>query len=332
MERQLAHMVRLIDDLLDISRINSGKIHLETSRTRLNAAVESAVEISRPAMEARGHELRVELPAQRIELIADTTRLAQALGNLLNNAAKYTPPQGHIGLKARQEGATAVIEVSDDGAGIPANMLESVFSLFTQVGRTLDRAQGGLGIGLYLVRSLVELHGGTVVATSEGPGRGSVFTIRVPCLMQPSPPPATQPGTLPAGSADPQGLKVLVVDDNVDAAETLATVLQMTGREARTVNDGPGVLEAARDFEPDIVLLDIGLPGMSGYEVARQLRADAGLGRTVLIAVTGWGSEDDRRRSRDAGFDEHLTKPVDLAVLEPLLRRFTPESPASRSS
>jgi PAS domain S-box-containing protein len=332
MERQLAHMIRLIDDLLDISRINSGKIRLEPSRTRLAAAVESAVEISRPLIEARGHELQLELPRQEIELMADSTRLAQTLGNLLNNAAKYTPSHGHIRLKAWQEGATAVVEVADDGVGIPADMLEQVFSLFTQVGRTLDRAQGGLGIGLYLVRSLVELHGGTVSAASEGPGRGSVFTIRMPCLL-----PATAANTsgqreAPAGRSSEEGLKVLVVDDNVDAAESLATVLQMTGRKTLTVYDGPGVLQAARDFAPDIVLLDIGLPGMSGYDVARQLRADPDLSRSVLIAVTGWGSEEDRRRSHEAGFDEHLTKPIDIAMLEPLLRRFSADPLSSREA
>jgi CheY-like chemotaxis protein/two-component sensor histidine kinase len=322
MERQLAHMIRLIDDLLDISRINSGKIRLEPSRARLAAAVESAVEISRPLIESRGHQLQLELPQQGIELMADATRLAQMLGNLLNNAAKYTPPQGHLRLTAWQEGATAVIEVADDGVGIPAEMLDQVFSLFTQVGRTLDRAQGGLGIGLYLVRSLAELHGGSVAASSDGPGRGSVFTLRLPCLLPATAAaPSVAAGETMASKAQP-GLKVLVVDDNVDAAESLATVLQLTGRQTCTVYDGPGVLQAAREFGPDVVLLDIGLPGMSGYDVARQLRADPGLSRSVLIAVTGWGSEEDRRRSREAGFDEHLTKPVDLATLDPLLRRF----------
>jgi CheY-like chemotaxis protein len=248
----------------------------------------------------------------------------------LNNAAKYTPSQGHIRLKAWQEGATAVVEVADDGMGIPAEMLEQVFTLFMQVGRTLDRAQGGLGIGLYLVRSLVELHGGAVSAASEGPGRGSVFTVRMPCLLPATAANTGGPHEAAAGHASEEGLKVLVVDDNVDAAESLATVLQMTGRKTFTVYDGPSVLQAARDFAPDIVLLDIGLPGMSGYDVARQLRADSGLSRSVLIAVTGWGSEEDRRRSREAGFDEHLTKPIDIAMLEPLLRRFTAGPPSRR--
>jgi PAS domain S-box-containing protein len=326
MERQLAHMIRLIDDLLDISRINSGKIRLETARIRLASAIDSAVEISRPAMEARGHELQVEISDRGIELMADGTRVAQALGNLLNNAAKYTPPHGHVRLKAWQDGAMAVIEVSDDGVGIPADMLDDVFALFTQVGRTLDRAQGGLGIGLYLVRSLVELHGGGVVAQSAGEGKGSRFTVRIPCLLQPTATPAPTAGPVPAAKG--LGLKVLVVDDNEDAAQTLATVLEMTGRRTRTVHDGPPVLEAALAFRPDVILLDIGLPGMSGYDVARQLRADPRLARTVLIAVTGWGSAEDRRRSREAGFDEHLTKPVDLAALEPLLGRLDATAPA----
>ena len=319
MERQLAHMIRLIDDLLDISRINSGKIRLEVARVRLAGAIDSAVEIGRPAIEARGHELAVEIADPGIELMADATRLAQAIGNLLNNAAKYTPAHGRIRLQAWQEGGEAVIEVSDNGVGIPPEMLENVFALFTQVGRTLDRSQGGLGIGLYLVRSLVELHHGSVAAESEGPGRGSRFTVRVPCLLKPSPtaPPAAEPAPARPAAA----LKVLVVDDNEDAALTLATVLEMTGRQTRTVFEAPKVLEAAAEFGPDVVLLDIGLPVMTGYDVARLLRSDPRFSHLVLIAVTGWGSAEDRRRSAEAGFDEHLTKPVDLAALEPLLHR-----------
>jgi PAS domain S-box-containing protein len=319
MERQLGHMIRLIDDLLDISRINSGKIRLEKSRMRLAAALESAVEASRPALDARGHELAVEMPAHDVELIADGTRIAQTVGNLLLNAAKYTPPGGHVRLKAWQDGAWAVIEVRDDGVGIPPHMLDTIFTLFTQVSRTLERAQGGLGIGLYLVRSLVQLHGGTVTATSEGTGRGSTFTVRLPCLVG-----GADDDAAPAGEQQvtgPAGLKVLVVDDNVDAAETLCTVLEMTGRTALAAYDGESVLAAAREFAPDVVLLDIGLPKMSGYDVARQLRADERFARVMIVAVTGWGADADRRRSSEAGFDAHLTKPVDLQSLEPLLAR-----------
>jgi len=319
MERQLSHMVRMIDDLLDISRINSGKIRLEKSRTSLASAVESAVEVSRPTIEARGHELALSLPTGDIELMADGTRIAQALGNLLNNAAKYTPPGGHIRLSVRQEGTWAVIEVADDGVGIPADMLEGIFHLFTQVGRTLDHAQGGLGIGLFLVRSLVEMHAGTVAAASDGPGKGSVFTVRLPCL-------APREEAAEDADSDPsqpgvRGIRVLVVDDNVDAADTLCTVLEMTGRKTRAVYEGNAVLEAARQFDPAVILLDIGLPGLSGYEVAKQLRADPRFAHTYLVAVTGWGSAEDRRKSRDAGFDDHLTKPVELGVLEPILRK-----------
>ncbi|RYF39072.1 MAG: response regulator, partial [Comamonadaceae bacterium] len=244
------------------------------------------------------------------------TRLAQSVGNLLNNAAKYTPPGGHIWLRVRREDSSAVIEVRDDGAGIPPEMLETVFALFTQVGRTIDRSQGGLGIGLSLVRSLVELHHGSVSAASPGPGLGSTFTIRIPAL----------PGELPAQAMPERAAhtvpsaprKVLVVDDNVDAAMTLATVLEMLGHQTRTVHAGPPVREAALAFMPDVVLLDIGLPGMNGYDVARQLRAEPRLRNAVLVALTGWGSEADRQRAQDAGFDHHLTKPVDLQLLEAL--------------
>jgi PAS domain S-box-containing protein len=318
MERQLAHMIRLIDDLLDISRINSGKIHLEVTRLALRDVIDTALEISRPAVAAGRHELTVDVPASPVELMGDPTRLAQAVGNLLNNAAKYTPPGGHIALRVRQDESFAVIEVDDDGVGIPQGMLENIFSLFTQVGKTIERSQGGLGIGLYLVRSLVGLHGGTVTATSAGAGQGSRFTVRLPCLPQQAP---AQVPTAPLRHvAEPAGLKVLLVDDNVDAAETLGIVLEMAGSQVRTVHDGPSVLPAAREFDPDVVLLDIGLPGMNGYEVAAQLRQQPRFRHTLLVAITGWGGEQDRRRAQEAGFDHHLTKPVDFNALEPLLK------------
>ncbi|HYF21224.1 MAG TPA: ATP-binding protein, partial [Ramlibacter sp.] len=318
MERQLAHMIRLIDDLLDISRI------------RLRPVVESALEISRPVIAAGRHALQVDLPQDDdIELMGDPTRLAQALGNLLNNAAKYTPPGGSIALRVRREGDEAVVEVEDNGEGIPAGMLETIFSLFTQVRSTLDRAQGGLGIGLYLVRSLVALHGGTVVATSPGPGKGSCFTMRLPCLQALAP--ASPEPVAEAGEGGARGLKVLVVDDNVDAAETLQSVLDISGCETRIVHDGLQVLPAAQAFEPDVVLLDIGLPGLNGYGVAQQLRAVPRFRQTLLVAITGWGAEQDRLRAQQAGFDHHLTKPVDFGTLEELLRgRLRRAAPADR--
>ncbi|MEJ7687071.1 MAG: ATP-binding protein [Variovorax sp.] len=319
MKRQLAHMVRLIDDLMDISRINSGKIRLETSRINLSAVLETAVELSRPGIDARAHQFSVDIQRGNISLMGDATRLAQAVGNLLNNAAKYTPAGGRVTLRAWQEDAVAVVEVGDTGTGIPAEMCERVFSLFTQVGRTLDNAQGGLGIGLYLVRTLVEMHGGTVTAASAGLGRGSTFTLRVPCLNQVPSAGASLNDDAGSRCAVPP-LKVLVVDDNADAAEALATALAITGHSTHMVHDGREVLEAARGFRPDAVLLDIGLPGLNGYEVAEQLRADAGLGKVVMIAITGWGSDTDRGRAKEAGFDHHLTKPVDFATLEALLR------------
>jgi len=327
MERQLAHMIRLIDDLLDISRINSGKIHLEVTRLTVREVVDTAVEISRPAIAAGRHELRLELPEHDIELMGDPTRLAQALGNLLNNAAKYTPAGGSILLRVRQDDSVAVIEVEDNGVGIPQGMLESIFSLFAQVGKTIDRSQGGLGIGLYLVRSLVGLHGGTVTATSAGQGEGSRFTVRLPCLPQLEPAPPPQPA--PSAPAEATGLKVLLVDDNVDAAETLGIVLEMAGCQVRTVHDGLAVLPTAQEFGPEVVLLDIGLPGMNGYEAAVQLRQQPRFRETLLVAITGWGGEQDRRRAQEAGFDHHLTKPVDFGELEPLLRARRAPAPAA---
>jgi CheY-like chemotaxis protein len=314
-------MVRLVDDLLDISRITSGKIRLEKVTTHLGSVLDSAVEISRPAIEAGGHTLRVLKPTHDIVLLADPTRLAQAVGNLLNNAAKYTPPGGDIQLRLSQSGEGAVIEVQDNGAGIPGDMLEQVFALFAQVGRTIERSQGGLGIGLSLVRSLVELHGGTVSAASPGPGLGSTFTLRIPCPEATPTPPEFQGKhiAMDSSNSSSSSRKVLVVDDNVDAAATLAAVLDMLGHQTHMEHSGATVLAAALSFMPDIVLLDIGLPGMNGYDVARQLRAEPRLEACVLVALTGWGSESDRQRAHEAGFDHHLTKPVDFQELEALL-------------
>lgn len=317
MERQLTHMIRLIDDLLDISRINSSKIRLEVTRLQLSSVVDSALEICRPVVEAGGHALNVEWIDTDIELMGDHTRLAQALGNLLNNAAKYTPPGGRITLRIHREAAHACVEVQDNGDGIACDMLEKVFSLFTQVRGTLERSQGGLGIGLYLVRNLVELHGGIVTAQSAGLGQGSTFAVRLPCL--PAQVQACVPVGAPQATTAAGGLKILLVDDNVDAADTLAMVLEMSNHQTRTVHNGSLVQAAALEFAPDVILLDIGLPGMSGYDVAAQLRREPRFARTLLIAITGWGAEQDRRRTQEAGFDHHLTKPMDFSSLEPLL-------------
>jgi PAS domain S-box-containing protein len=325
-ERQLVHMIRLIDDLLDISRITSGKIWLERRRMPLRTVIESAIETSRPAVEAGRHELAVDLAPDEIQVEADFTRLAQSVANLLNNAAKYTPAGGRILLQVRREGGQALIRVQDNGVGIPADMLERVFQLFAQVGRTIDRSQGGLGIGLSLVRSLVELHGGTVTAESAGANQGSTFTIRVPCIAAAAPAPAAATASVAAAAGPRAGLRVLLADDNVDAADTMSAMLEMSGHEVRTVYSGRAVLQEAPAFAPEVMLLDIGMPGMSGYEVAQRLRADPHYERTVLVALTGWGSESDRAQALDAGFDHHLTKPVDHLVLERLLRQLAPGS------
>jgi PAS domain S-box-containing protein len=322
MDRQLSHMVRLIDDLLDVSRITSDKLTLRKERVSLRALVETAVEASRPVVEAAGHAMTVSLPEEPIWLDADPTRLAQVVSNLLTNAAKYTPERGCIQLVARREGAEVAVRVTDTGLGIPPGMLGAVFEMFAQVNRTLDRAQGGLGIGLALVKRLVELHCGTITAESPGLGQGSSFTVRLP-LVEPHAGDTEPETTPPVTSAQPlrSGRRVLVVDDNVDGAESLARVLQFGGHDTRTAHSGPEALDAARPFKPEVVFLDIGLPGMNGYEVARRLRGEPSLRGAVLVALTGWGTEDDKRQSREAGFDFHLTKPAEVTAIESILAR-----------
>ncbi|MFO0847565.1 MAG: response regulator [Gemmataceae bacterium] len=320
MERQLGHLVRLVDDLLDISRVTSGKVRLRPEAIDLRAAVEAAVETSRPQVEAGRHALEVRLPDHPLPLHADPMRVSQVVANLLTNAAKYTPDGGRITVTADREGGRAVVRVADTGIGIPADMLPRVFDLFTQVGKHLDRAQGGLGIGLALVKRLVEMHGGEVTAESAGAGHGSTFTVR---LLLADPGQAEgggggQEGSAAGAAPRPRGRRVLVVDDNTDAAESLAMLLGLSGHETAVAYDGPTAVAMARTYHPDVVFLDIGLPGMSGYEVARSLRADGCGPGTVLVALTGWGSDDDRRQSRAAGFDYHLTKPVDGTQLDAL--------------
>jgi len=321
-DRQVQQMVRLVDDLLDVSRITRGKITLQTEPVDLGAVVARAVETSRPLIDQREHQLTVSLPREPVRVEADATRLAQVLANLLNNAAKYTEKGGYIGLGATLEDGEAVVRVRDSGMGIPAEMLSSIFDLFTQVDRALDRSQGGLGIGLTLVRRLVEMHRGTVQAFSAGPGRGSEFVVRLPALPDARPRPAACNGIVEARRAsEGPPHRVLVVDDNVDGAESVALLLRLFGHEVRVAHDGLAALAAVEAFRPEVVLLDIGLPGMDGLEVARTLRQQPDLKDVLLVALTGYGREEDRRRTQEAGFDVHLVKPVHANDLPPLLAR-----------
>jgi PAS domain S-box-containing protein len=313
MRRQITHMVRLIDDLLDVSRITSGKMQIERARVVLSTIVDAAVEASRPLIERKNHTLRVLVPDATLALDVDLTRVAQVIGNLLNNASKYTASGGLIELSAKQEGEFAVIEVRDNGAGIPEDRLTDVFDMFSQVNRTLERSHGGLGIGLALVRRLVEMHGGTSSASSPGLGQGSTFTIRLPLAPDGA-------RAAPAPSSDhistrDKSQRVLVVDDNEDAAEMLAMVLQHAGYHTKTAYDSRSALAAADSWVPHVVILDIGLPDINGYDVARELRRSERFSSLALIALTGWGTQDDKRKAMEAGFDAHLTKPVDARAL-----------------
>ncbi len=321
MDRQLAHLVRLIDDLLDVSRISQGKILLRKERMPVQEAIGAALETSRPMVEASGHCLSVELPDEILWVEADLTRLAQVIGNLLNNAAKYTPEGGRIRLAARREGGEAVISVADNGIGIPAHRLGDVFDLFSQLDQQGGRAGGGLGIGLALVRRLMALHGGSVMVESAGAGEGSVFTVRMPLAQ----PPATLPAQPPAASEAPAAapLRVLVIDDSQDVAQTIGWMLEEMGHDYRLLHDGREALDAARAYQPDAILLDIGMPGMNGYEVCRMLRRDERLGSVPIIAQTGWGQEKDKASAAEAGFDHHLVKPVGFRALEALLASLT---------
>jgi two-component system CheB/CheR fusion protein len=320
MERQVQHLVRLVDDLMEVSRITRGKVELRRERVELAAVVQNAVETSRPLIEAAGQQLAVTLPQQPLVLDADPVRLAQVVANLLNNAAKYTEAGGRIDLTAERNRGEVVIRVRDTGIGIPPDMLPRIFEIFTQVDRAQCRDQGGLGIGLSLVRGLVQMHGGRVEATSAGPGRGSEFTVRLPLAAE------LLPGSEAAGGLAVRGpstaaplRRILVVDDSRDAAESLGTLLQLVGSDVRTAHDGPGALEVLRTYRPGVVLLDISMPGMDGYEVARRIRRQPEFRDVILIALTGWGQEEDRRRARAAGFDHHLVKPVDFDSLQELL-------------
>jgi PAS domain S-box-containing protein len=320
MDRQVGQMVRLVDDLLDVSRISSGKLQLRKERIELAGVVQTAVETARPLIDASAHELTVSMPTEAILVDADPARLAQVVANLLNNAAKYTEKGGHIWLTVDRRGDRVVLSVRDTGIGIPADQLGGIFQMFAQITPALERSQGGLGIGLSLVKGLVELHDGTVEARSGGAGKGSEFSVELPIaaavtLASEQPEPATFEEQVRAVGKR----RVLVVDDLQDAADSWAMMLQMMGHETRTANDGVEAVQAAAAFRPHMVLLDIGLPKMNGYEVARRIRSESWGADVVLVALTGWGQAEDKRRSLEAGFNHHLTKPIDPAALQDLL-------------
>jgi PAS domain S-box-containing protein len=313
MERQLGHLVRLVDDLLDVSRVSQGKVKMMKTVTSLQSVIDLAVETSRPLLDAAGHGLEVQQPHEPVLLHVDATRIAQVVANLLNNAAKYTPRGGQIIVSATvPDPARMELVVKDNGIGIPQEMLDKVFDLFTQVGGALDRAQGGLGVGLSLARRLVELHGGTIRATSAGEGQGSAFIVELPLLKQPHDAVRTRAAVQDRALPEAAGRRVLVVDDNVDAAETLRMLLEIDGHHVQVVHTGRSALEVAARDRPDVVFLDIGLPDINGYSVAEQLRADPDLQDLWLVALTGWGTERDQEKARHAGIDMHLTKPVSL--------------------
>jgi CheY-like chemotaxis protein/nitrogen-specific signal transduction histidine kinase len=322
-DRQVRQMTRLVDDLLDVSRITQGKVQLRREPIELADVVRSAVEATRPLIEASAHELTVALPPDPLNLDADPARLAQVIANLLSNAAKYTEKGGHIWLTAavasrERERPEAVVSVRDTGIGIAAEHLPRVFEMFSQMAPALERSQGGLGIGLALVRGLVELHGGRVEAHSDGPGHGSEFVVRLPAVAAPGKAPP-EPSGDGESSHRPPKCRILVVDDNRDNVRSLEMLLRLPGHDVHTAYDGLEAVQAAAAFRPDVVLLDIGLPKMNGYEAARHIRQQPWGRGMLLVAMTGWGQEEDKRQAREAGFDHHLTKPVDPADLERLL-------------
>jgi CheY-like chemotaxis protein len=321
-ERQVQHLVRLVDDLLDVSRIMRGRVELKRRRIELGVAVGSAVEMASPLLEERAHRLVVEVPPAGLTVHADEVRLAQVIANLLTNAAKYTEPGGLITVRARRDGDRATLSVRDTGAGIGPELLPRVFDLFVQGARTLERAQGGLGLGLTIVKNLVALHGGSVAVHSAGPGRGSEFVVQLPLALAAATRDETRDSS-PAGAPVTDATtarRILVVDDNVDAAEVLCDALRTLGFDVRTAFDGPGALELAPSFRPELALLDLGLPVMDGFELARRLRETCGAG-IALVAITGYGQDTDRERSLAAGFHEHLVKPVELEAVQQAIAR-----------
>jgi signal transduction histidine kinase len=317
--RQTNHLVRLVDDLLDVSRINQGKITLRREPAELSAFVGTALETVQPIMEARGHTLHVNLPQESITLHGDSVRLAQIVGNLLHNAAKFTPVGGQVWLTALMDGDTLVLRVTDNGIGVAPGSAGRIFELFAQAQHVPDRVQDGLGIGLSLVRKLVELHGGAVSVSSEGVGQGSTFEVRMPVMHVSMPEQAAQ--AAPAVASASNAFRILVVDDSTDSATMLCELLEINGHTVMTSNTGQDALACAARFHPDIVFLDIGLPDMTGYEVAASLRRLPGIGAVKLVALTGYGQEKDKQHSKAAGFDHHLVKPINFDALMALTSR-----------
>ena len=325
MERQLAHLVHLVDDLMDVSRITRGKLELRRGKLALEAALQAALETSRPLIEAARHNLAVNLPQEPVYVLGDLTRLAQIFSNLLNNAAKYTPPGGRITLTASLVNGEAVIEVRDTGVGIAAEALPDIFEMFAQANRDRGLAHGGLGIGLALVHGLAEMHGGTISAESGGVGLGSAFTVRLPALQ------VSELDDAGARSQEPGPTvvrrRVLVADDNLDAAESLAMLLTMMGHEVRAAHDGAQAVEQAEQFRPDLILMDVGMPKLDGLQAATRIRSMDWGAAPVIVALTGWGQEADRKRSKEAGCDEHLVKPLDFERLSALFAKLA-QAPA----
>ena len=316
-ERQLNQMVRLVDDLLDVNRITHDRLELRPGEVELSSVIQQAVEVARPLIDAVAQELIVELPDEPVYLNADRARLAQVFGNLLNNACKYTKPNGTISLCAKRVGDSVVVTVKDNGAGIPSDKIGSIFDMFMQVDRTSERSQGGLGIGLTLVKRLVEMHRGSIEARSEGEGQGSEFIVELPVISKSSVSmPVADNGSVAAGDR-----RVLIVDDNVDSADSLAMLLEITGNKTFLAHDGVEALDAVEKYRPEVMLLDIGLPKLDGHEVCRRVREKPYGRDIVIIALTGWGQDDDRRKSQEAGFNGHLVKPVDYERLLELLRQ-----------
>ncbi|GAA4460197.1 hypothetical protein GCM10023156_40880 [Novipirellula rosea] len=325
MERQTNQLVMLVDDLLDVSRISKGKLELRKCRVKLADVVQSAVEASRPFIVEFNHELTVAIPEQPIFLDADPNRLAQVLSNLLNNSTKYTPEGGRIRLSSEQQGSDVVISVEDNGLGIPSTMLERIFEMFAQIDRPHEKGYTGLGIGLSLVKSLVEMHAGRIEVYSEGTGKGSVFSVRLPILHEPSGEDCAPSHSDGSPQKTTNKRKVLVVDDNKAAATMLSMVVRMLGNDVRKAHDGKEGIEVAEEFMPDVILMDIGMPKMNGYDAARHIRRQPWSNGMMLVALTGWGQEEDKIKTKDAGFDHHLVKPAEPAAIQNLLNNFTKE-------